>query len=77
VEEKMSIAAYKQAKERILNNESLADFCGHVSDELIALAEEKLSLKVTGSYLNFLQTFGTLCYVLMRGKFLLMERFLI
>ncbi|MEK5522933.1 SMI1/KNR4 family protein [Heyndrickxia sporothermodurans] len=54
----MSIDAYKEAKQIILNNDDIADFVGGCTAELINLAEEKLGLRFTGQYLDFLQTFG-------------------
>lgn len=54
----MNVESYQKAKEIILTNEDRADFVGGCSDELIKLAEEKLNLKFTGLYLDFLQTFG-------------------
>ena len=42
----------------IMNQEDIADFVGGRSNKLIKLAEEALSLKFTGLYLDFLQTFG-------------------
>lgn len=54
----MSINAYQKAKQIIFNEVELADFVGSRPIELISLAEEKLGLKFTGSYLDFLQTFG-------------------
>jgi antitoxin YobK len=54
----VSSTSYEKAKELILDNDELADFNNGVSNELIALAEEKIGLKFTGSYLDFLQTFG-------------------
>ncbi|MBM7364105.1 SMI1/KNR4 family protein [Priestia taiwanensis] len=50
--------SYERAKELILSNDELGDFNDGVSHELIKLAEEKIGLKFTGSYLDFLQTFG-------------------
>jgi len=53
----MSIEAYHEAKQLILNDDS-ADFVGGHTSELINLAEEKLGLKFTGLYSDYLQTFG-------------------
>ncbi|MFD2132799.1 SMI1/KNR4 family protein [Pseudogracilibacillus auburnensis] len=54
----MSKDTYQKAKEIILNEEEIADFVGGHPDGLISLAEEKLGLKFTGLYLDYLQTFG-------------------
>lgn len=54
----MSIESYQKAKKIIQSNEDLADFIGGRTNELIKLAEEKLSIKFTGLYLDYLQTFG-------------------
>lgn len=54
----MSMEAYNQAKKIILSNAELSDFVGPRSRELIIQAEEKLGLKFTGSYLDFLLSFG-------------------
>ena len=54
----MSINSYKKAKQIVLHEEEIADFVGSRPSKLISLAEEKLALKFTGSYLDFLQTFG-------------------
>lgn len=56
--ENMSMEAYNQAKKIILSNAELSDFVGPRSRELIIQAEEKLGLKFTGSYLDFLLSFG-------------------
>lgn len=53
----MSIEAYNEVKQIILNDD-IADFVGGRTSELINSAEEKLGLKFTGLYLNYLQTFG-------------------
>ena len=53
----MSVEAYNEAKQIILNDD-IADFVGGRTSELINSAEEKLGLKFTGLYLNYLQTFG-------------------
>lgn len=53
----MSVKAYQEAKQIILNND-IADFVGGRTTELINLAEEKLGLRLTGLYLDYLQTFG-------------------
>ncbi|MGE7184041.1 SMI1/KNR4 family protein [Peribacillus sp. NPDC006672] len=54
----MSVEAYQKAKQIILNDDDIADFIGGRSTELINLAEEKLGLRFTGLYLDYLQTFG-------------------
>lgn len=54
----MSVKTYQKAKQIIHDNEDLADFIGGRSNELIKLAEEKLGVKFTGLYLDYLQTFG-------------------
>lgn len=54
----MSIKTYQKAKKIILKNKDLADFEGQKSGELIAKAEAAVGLKFTGSYLDYLQTFG-------------------
>jgi len=54
----MSVETYQKAKQIIQTNEDLADFIGGRKNELIKLAEEKLGVKFTGFYLDFLQTFG-------------------
>ncbi len=54
----MSIETYQKAKQIIHDNEDLADFIGERSNELIKFAEEKLGVKFTGLYLDYLQTFG-------------------
>ncbi|AST93546.1 MULTISPECIES: SMI1/KNR4 family protein [Sutcliffiella] len=54
----MSLATYQKAKEIILNEDEIADFVGGHTDDLISLAEEKLGLKFTGLYLDYLKTFG-------------------
>ncbi|PAD45917.1 SMI1/KNR4 family protein [Shouchella clausii] len=54
----MSVETYQKAKEIIMNEEEIADFVGERTDELINLAEEKLGLKFTGLYLDYLKTFG-------------------
>lgn len=54
----MSEKDYKKAKKLILKNEDEADFEGGQPDELIRKAEKLLNLKFSGSYLDFLQTFG-------------------
>jgi antitoxin YobK len=54
----MSVETYQKAKEIIMNEEEIADFVGERTDELISLAEEKLGLKFTGLYLDYLKTFG-------------------
>lgn len=54
----MSVETYQKAKEIIMNEEEIADFVGDRTDELISLAEEKLGLKFTGLYLDYLKTFG-------------------
>lgn len=53
----MSVEAYNEVKQIILNDD-IADFVGGRTSELINSAEEKLGLKFTGLYLNYLQTFG-------------------
>ena len=54
----MSIESYRKAKNIILSNQEMADFIGGRTDDLIITAEEKLDLKFTGLYLDYLQTFG-------------------
>lgn len=54
----MSSRTYKKAKKIILKNEDLADFEGEKSTDLISKAEAAVGLKFSGSYLDFLQTFG-------------------
>ncbi|MFC4619367.1 SMI1/KNR4 family protein [Camelliibacillus cellulosilyticus] len=54
----MSLDSYKKAKEIIYSNEDLADFVGGHSEQLIELAEKKLSIKFNGLYLDFLKSFG-------------------
>lgn len=54
----MSIETYEEAKHMILNNDDIADFVGGCTIDLINLAEEKLGLKFTGLYLDYLQTFS-------------------
>ncbi|CEG25314.1 SMI1/KNR4 family protein [Bacillus sp. B-jedd] len=54
----MSVETYQKAKQIIQTNEDLADFIGGRTNELIKLAEEKLGIKFTGLYLDYLQTFG-------------------
>lgn len=54
----MSSEAYQQAKHIILTNEEMADFVGECSTELIKMAEEKIGLRFSGLYLDYLLTFG-------------------
>lgn len=54
----MSVETYQKAKQIIQANEDMADFIGERTNELIKLAEEKLGVKFTGLYLDYLQTFG-------------------
>lgn len=54
----MSSKTYQKAKKIIKKNKDLADFEGKKSAELIAKAEAAVGLKFTGSYLDYLQTFG-------------------
>lgn len=54
---KMSVEAYNEAKQIILNDD-IADFVGGRTSDLIKLAEKKIALKFTGLYLDYLQTFG-------------------
>lgn len=54
----MSVETYQKAKQIIQTNEDIADFIGERTNELIKLAEEKLGVKFTGLYLDYLQTFG-------------------
>lgn len=54
----MSLETYQKAKEIILNEDEFADFVGGHTDDLISFAEEKLGLKFTGLYLDYLKTFG-------------------
>lgn len=53
----MSVEAYNEAKQIILNDD-IADFVGGRTSDLIKLAEKKIALKFTGLYLDYLQTFG-------------------
>lgn len=53
----MSVKAYIEAKQIMLNDD-IADFVGGRTSELINSAEEKLGVKFSGLYLNYLQTFG-------------------
>ncbi|MFX3619115.1 MAG: SMI1/KNR4 family protein [Sporolactobacillus sp.] len=54
----MGIESYRKAKEIILDHEEIADFIGNRSNQLIKSAENKLKLKFTGLYLDYLQSFG-------------------
>jgi SMI1 / KNR4 family. len=54
----MSSESYQEAKKIVLKNKDLADFVGGRPSKLIKKAEEKLDLRFTGLYLDFLQTFG-------------------
>ncbi|GIN95552.1 hypothetical protein J6TS1_14220 [Siminovitchia terrae] len=54
----MSVETYQKAKQIIQTNEDMADFIGGRTNELIKLAEDKLGVKFTGLYLDFLQNFG-------------------
>ncbi len=54
----MSVENYQKAKQIIQSNEDMADFIGGRTNELIKLAEEKLGVKFTGMYLDYLHTFG-------------------
>ncbi len=54
----MSVGTYLKAKKIIQTNEDIADFIGGQSNELIKLAEERLGIKFTGLYLDYLQNFG-------------------
>ncbi|WLR44458.1 SMI1/KNR4 family protein (plasmid) [Bacillus carboniphilus] len=50
--------SYKKAKKIILNDEDLSDFVGSRSEELIEKAEKVLNISITGSYRDFLLSFG-------------------
>ncbi|MEC2072506.1 SMI1/KNR4 family protein [Alkalihalophilus marmarensis] len=50
--------SYKVARQSILKEKDLADFTGGASFELIRAAEDKIGLKFTGAYLDYLKTFG-------------------
>lgn len=54
----MSYHTYQQAKNILLSQSDLADFAGETSIETIHKAENRLSLSFTGTYLDFLKTFG-------------------
>ena len=54
----MSKESYQKAKNLIMASQEMADFIGGRTDDLIIMAEEKLGLKFTGLYLDYLQTFG-------------------
>lgn len=54
----MSSNSYQKAKKIIKKNKDLADFEGKKSADLIAKAEAAVGQKFTGSYLDYLQTFG-------------------
>src|SRR5690625_111709 len=54
----MLINSYQKAKKIITENESLNEFIGGRFEELILKAEQKLNLKFSPSYLDFLKTFG-------------------
>lgn len=54
----MSEKTYQKAKKIILKNKDIADFDGKKPNEYIEKAESMLDLKFSGSYLDFLQTFG-------------------
>ncbi|ANU23396.1 SMI1/KNR4 family protein [Planococcus donghaensis] len=54
----MSNKTYQKAKKIISKNKDLADFEGQKSVELIEKAEAAVGLQFTGSYLDYLQTFG-------------------
>ncbi|WNS75999.1 SMI1/KNR4 family protein [Bacillus sp. DTU_2020_1000418_1_SI_GHA_SEK_038] len=54
----MGVETYQKAKQIILNEEEISDFVGGRTIELINLAEEKLGLRFTGLYLDYLKTFG-------------------
>lgn len=54
----MSNKTYQKAKKIILKNEDSATFHGEKSIDLIAKAEAAVGLKFTGTYLDFLKTFG-------------------
>lgn len=54
----MSTKTYQKAKKIILKNKDLADFEGKKSAKLITKAEAAVGLKFSGSYLDYLQTFG-------------------
>ncbi|MBP3041550.1 SMI1/KNR4 family protein [Bacillaceae bacterium Marseille-Q3522] len=54
----MSVVTYQKAKQIILATEDFADFIGGRTDKLIKLAEEKLGVRFSGFYLDFLKTFG-------------------
>ncbi|MEC2159695.1 SMI1/KNR4 family protein [Virgibacillus halodenitrificans] len=54
----MSVENYQKAKGIIMNEEGISDFVGGQANELISLAQEKLGLKFTGLYYDYLKTFG-------------------
>lgn len=54
----MSEKTYQKAKKIILENKGLAHFAGKKPIRYIEKAESMLDLKISGSYLDFLQTFG-------------------
>ncbi|UTR15712.1 SMI1/KNR4 family protein [Salipaludibacillus sp. LMS25] len=54
----MSLLTYEKAKRNIFQNEEIADFVGERSNELIKLAEKTLEVTFSGSYLDFIKTFG-------------------
>lgn len=54
----MSIESYSQAKQLILNHKDRGFFAGPRPEGLIEAAEHKLGLKFTGTYLDFLRSFG-------------------
>ncbi|WP_054950715.1 SMI1/KNR4 family protein [Numidum massiliense] len=54
----MSSETYQKAKQIILSDKERSDFFGPRSRDLISKAEEVLGLMFSGSYLDFLLTFG-------------------
>ncbi|MCX7570532.1 SMI1/KNR4 family protein [Tumebacillus sp. DT12] len=54
----MSLDTYLEAKAKILTNKEKGFFIGPRSDELIAFAQEATGLKFSGTYLDFLKSFG-------------------
>jgi hypothetical protein len=54
----MSLLTYEEAKRKIFEREEIADFVGKRSNELIKLAEKTLEVTFSGSYLDFIKTFG-------------------
>ena len=55
----MTQNTYKAAKKLRLKYKTKADFVGEIPSGIITKAEEALKLEYTGSYLDFLQNFGS------------------